>query len=343
MSEDILTKIAQDPRNDEREFIYDDFISAKKDVEEEEIEEIEDIIEDEENVEKEGISEEDEVVESVAKEVLSFDNSIIDRNEEDRDVKEYQKTGDLKILDKIYRRRKPTLQAWAAKHFYPGLHFSEHDMMSDLSIVLINAVEKYDPERKVAFNTCLYTFLLNRIKYMKNSTHAKKRSSDEYEGPKSGMVLSLDYSYNDKEGADTTLKDILPGNEPDGYQVNSFDDMINNLSSGNEDIKDFLLRISNGETISSILEESKTLTYEIKIDSEIKSTLSSELNAKSVKKIMKMKYPDIGLFNIVEYNIESGKLIVKASFKKTKRSVILSKAIRNFKKNKDQYLAGILS
>lgn len=343
MADTNYSSVSQDPKTDEREFVYDDFLlDAKAEENDADEDEDEDAVE-KDSVEKDAeFSEEDAEIESVAKEVLSFDNSVIDRAEEDRDVTTYQKTGDLKILDRIYRRRIPTLQAWAAKHFFPGLYLSEQDMASELSIVFIKAVEKYDPARKVAFNTCLYTFLLNRVKNMKNSIHAKKRICEEYEGPRSGMILSLDYSYNDKDGSDVTLRDLIAGNEPDGYEVKSFQDLIDGLSGGNDDIKDFLLRVSNGETVSSLIEEAKNGDISIKIDDEIKSIIEKNSSVKGAKRILKAKGLGAGVSSVVGMSVVGDSVVLSVTFKKTKKSTLLSKVIRNYKKNKKQYIDGIM-
>jgi len=62
----------------------------------------------------------------------------IDRYQEDSAVEQFQKTGDLKILEEVYRARIPTIRSWANKHYYPGLTFSVEDLFEDLSHMFIH-------------------------------------------------------------------------------------------------------------------------------------------------------------------------------------------------------------
>ena len=90
----------------------------------------------------------------------------IDREEENAAVEAFQKSGDMSILEDVYIKRIPTLKVWAVKNYYPGLELTIDDFMEELSIVFVKAANKYNPE-KGSFNTCLYTFLTNRIKNIK--------------------------------------------------------------------------------------------------------------------------------------------------------------------------------
>lgn len=181
---------------------------------------------------------------------------VIDRDQENKDVAEFQKTGNKDLLEKVYLARIPTIKFWAKKHYYPGLTLSEDDLFGELSIVFVKATKHYKIT-KGSFNTCLYTFFLNRLKNIKSSIHAKKRVSEEYNGPASAMVLSIDYEYVDKSGAEVSLKDVIPSKDPNPYTLKSYDDILDLMSNGDVLVKNFLNKVGQGESISTLLKEVK--------------------------------------------------------------------------------------
>ena len=263
---------------------------------------------------------------------------VIDRAQEDKDVALFQKTGDMRLLEKIYNNRIPTLKVWATKHYYPGLAISQDDLFEELSVVFVKAAQKFQKGRG-NFNTCLFTFLLNRIKNLKNGMHAKKRVSETYEGPRSGMVLSLDFAYNDKDGSDITLKDVIPDPEFDPKKM-LIDDTVEVLSNGNEVLKDFLYKVSHGESVSNLLKEAKQKegTFTIKPASAKKIKGGGKRAIKEFLKENKLFDQD---FDVVEYKLTDLELSFRVQLRKTKEYELLSKAIRHFKKNKKQYISKI--
>lgn len=263
---------------------------------------------------------------------------VIDRNQEDKDVAEFQKTGNMQLLEKIYNNRIPTLKVWATKHFYPGLAMSQDDLFEELSVVFVKAAQKFDKARG-NFNTCLFNFLLNRIKNMKNGMHAKKRVSETYEGPRSGMILSLDFPYNDKDGADITLKDVIPDPEFDGKK-SQIDDTIDVLSGGDDVIKDFLYKVSHGESVSNLLKEAKQKAGTFKVNNNAIKKIKLG-GKKAIKELLKNNKVFDQEFDVVEYGINDSELNFKVQLRKTKEFELISKAIRNFKKNKKQYISKI--
>lgn len=263
---------------------------------------------------------------------------VIDRNQEDKDVVEFQKTGDMRLLEKLYNNRIPTLKVWATKHYYPGLAISQDDLFEELSVVFVKAAQKFDKSRG-NFNTCLFNFLLNRIKNMKNGMHAKKRVSETYDGPRSGMVLSLDYTYNDKDGSDITLKDVIPDPEYDAKKM-PIDDTVEVLSGGNSVLRDFLHKVSNGESVSNLLKEAKQKEGTFKLN-QVSISKIKTASKKAIKEFLKDNNIFDQEFEVVEYQLNGTELSFKVQLRKTKEYDIISKAIRNFKKNKHQYIAKI--
>jgi hypothetical protein len=264
----------------------------------------------------------------------------IDRYQEDAAVEEFQKTGDLKILEEVYKARIPTIRSWANKHYYPGLTFSVDDLFSDFSVVFVKAAEKYNRSRG-AFNTCLFTFLLNRLKNIKNSKHAKKRLSEEYSGPAVGMILSLDYSYNTSDGSEVTLKDVIPSDNPtetDYVLTNTYmDETLNVLSNNDENFKQFLSKIGDGNSLVSLIREYKTRQGTIKLSSDDAKRFSSRKCNRLVTDLIKDKISDD--FKLLGYKIEgTSHLRYEVELKRTEETDKFMKSLREIRKNKESYM-----
>lgn len=269
------------------------------------------------------------------------DTIVIDRDEEDRDILLFQKTGDMKILEKVYKNRIPTLHSWANKNFYPGLMASVEDLFAELSIVFIKAAEKYDVKRG-NFNTCLWNFLLNRIKNIKSSKHAKKRVSGDYNGPLNGMILSLDYSYNDKDGSALTLKDVIPSeaSAEDNFVLKEtiFDETVTALSTDNPQFKEFLLKVSEGGSLASLMKEYKTRKGQITLNHSQAKKLAHRKSKKFIAAIIREQNNIKGDFNLSDYTLEGSALNYEIELKKTTETDNILKTIRELRKNKDVYL-----
>lgn len=268
-----------------------------------------------------------------------LDTVVIDRDKEDADVEHFQKTGDLQVLEDVYKQRIPTLRFWANKHYYPGLTFSVEDLFEDLSVVFVKAAEKYIRSRG-AFNTCLYTFLDNRLKNIKNSRHAKKRLPDEYVGPAIGMILSLDYSYNATDGSEVTLKDVIPSSDSqdNDYILNDtyFDETLNVLSKDNEQFKEFLKKIGEGNSLVALMKEYKTRQGTLKITQEQASRFGNRKCTKLVSDLIKEHVNDD--FKLLGYEIEgTNRLKYEVELNKTKETDKFMKSLREIRKNKDFY------
>lgn len=260
---------------------------------------------------------------------------VIDRVQEDKDILEFQKTGDMRLLEKLYNNRIPTLKVWATKHYYPGLTMSQDDLFEELSIVFVKAARRFQKGR-ANFNTCLFSFLQNRIKNIKNGVHAKKRMPEHYEGPRSGMILSLDYPCGGDGNSDITLKDIIPDPNFNPKKIN-LDDTVSALSDGDEVIKEFLYKVSNGESISNILVEAKQEEGVFMMPHSTAAKMKSA-NKKAVKDFLGESKEFGKEFELIEYKLDGCGLHYKVQFRKTEKYETISKAIRNFKRNKQQYL-----
>lgn len=270
----------------------------------------------------------------------------IDRKEENSLVREYQNTGDLDILQRVYLNRIPTLKVWAIKYFYPGISTSIDDFMGELTIVFMNAAEKYN-HKKGSFNTCLYTFLSNRIKNMKNATHAKKRRPKNHIGCVSDILISMDQKYFSESDSDnSTVHDFLSSTKnkdsEDFQKKIKFNDTISLLSSGDPVLKNAFTRIGNGETISSIIRDMKKKSGSIKINNkEIEFLNKNDLN--SIKKII-LKNININNsdFKIIDYNlVDNSFLEYLIEFKSTEEIRHLRRRIKEIQFNRDEVLDSI--
>ena len=263
----------------------------------------------------------------------------IDRKLENRDVDLYQKTHDVDILERVFKNRIPTLKFWAKKHYFPGLAPSIEDFYGELVIVFVKAIEGYSIERG-AFNTCLYTFLLNRIKNIKSGKYTKKRRPDSYDGPISGIMLSLNMNYDEKGGKTITLEEKIENEDSQDYKKNMdsiyFDESLKILSNGDETLTDMLKKIGNGQSINSVLKEYKTKNGEIHVDQEtaimIKDKRRRSILSKKIEEMHK-----INNFKLMDYCIEGTRVKYVIEFSKTKESLMLSKTLRHIRKNKNTY------
>jgi len=265
----------------------------------------------------------------------------VDRKEENRLVDEFQKSGDVEILEDVYIRRIPTLANWALRFYYPGLEISIDDFMEELSIVFIKAANKYKIE-KGSFNTCLYTYLTNRIKNMKNSTHAKKRRPENYDGPISGILLSLDHSYSNGGDGEKTLKDFLDAKEGRYHKralsETHFKDTVNVLSSGNDILKEVFVRLGEGSTLSSILKGYKTVKGSINLTKDEINGLDNS----SLKDILIVQKKIEGSnFVITNFNLVDLKASYTLEFDDTEETKLIKKSIKKIRTNKDEYISKI--
>lgn len=264
---------------------------------------------------------------------------IIDRKVENEDVATYQRTKDEEVLTRIFKNRIPTLKYWAVQHYFPGLALSIEDFYGELVIVFVKALEHYKYGRG-SFNTCLYTFLLNRIKNIKAGKYAKKRLPEFYEGTLSGIMLSLDYAV-EEGGKSITLQDKLESEESVDFQHNQnevhFNESVNILSEGNVKLKEIFFKLGRGSSVSSLLKECKTKHGEIELDNELCNEYEKTKCKSIIVNKIKEKY-QTDKFKLLDYRVECNILSYQIEMKKTQESELLTKTIKNLKDNKERYM-----
>jgi len=113
----------------------------------------------------------------------------IDRDKEDASVLQFQKTGNVKILEEVYLGRVQTLKIWASRYYYLACahnkHLGSEEMFSELIQVFLKAVNGYKKKRKsdingkstwlsTPFNTYLWYSLTNYVRNLKSGARAKR-------------------------------------------------------------------------------------------------------------------------------------------------------------------------
>lgn len=269
----------------------------------------------------------------------------IDRDEEDRDVTTFQKTGDITVFERVYENRIPTLQIWARRYYY--LMGNVDDMFGEFSLYFTKAVKKYDHNRG-AFNTCLYTFLINCVRNIMNGKRAKKRKPINADpNSMNNHILSLDYGYNDKDGSGNTLKDIISDTVSDGTNISdsiNLEDTIGILSKKDPKIQAFLRKLSGGDTLASIIKSIKTKKGKIKISVHEAKKINKAKKRKNIVIEFIKDRTDIGddKFSLLNYHIETNSdLHYTVEMKKTQESDLIMKALRKIRKDKDLFLTKI--
>jgi hypothetical protein len=282
----------------------------------------------------------------------------IDRGAENKKVMKFQKTGDINLLGEIYLTRLQTIQIWARKHAY--LSHSAEDMEREFTCALINACHGYDGSKKEVtlksgktvsqvrqFNTYLYRSLLNRIRNIVSYKKAKKRRPVGMEDSICDVLLSLDYNYNNKDGSDSTLKDIVSesifANEEDVVDKIAIDEVLNLLSKDDPPyVKDFFKKVSNGNSIASALRDQKTFSGRIKLNKGKAEQLDQKRRCNRIaSQVIAEKAKIESDFDLQGYYIDKSYLYYTIEMKKTEESDYIVKKLRKLKKNRDYYIRKI--
>jgi len=252
----------------------------------------------------------------------------VDRNKENNNVAEYQRTGNINILTEIYKNRIPTLNYLAKKYYYLG--DSKDDLYGDLSLKLLKAIDGYKIG-KGSFNTFFYSSCLYYIRNLHTGKLAKKRTPID---PKhnNNFILSLDYNYC-QDGEENNLKNKI-SDESLLHHHNiteplHIEDTLSILSGSNICLKSFLRKIAHGETIASGLKYLKIKNGSIKIDKH----QTRLCNKKQVSKYIR-SYIVKDNFSLINYKITGDQLSYTIEMNKTAETNMLIRAIKKIKKNK---------
>jgi len=278
----------------------------------------------------------------------------IDRDKEDTNILQFQKTGDTRILEEVYLNRVQTLEIWASRYYY--LAGSSEDMFSELIQVFLKAVNGYKKKRKrktsingkltnlsTPFNTYLWYSLTNHVLNLKSGARAKKRRSIGYDGPLNNMILSLDFQYKDGDGSDRTLKDAISNDLSMAIHCDNesihMKEILKIMSNGDPRIHKFLTKLSGGYSLAAAIQDCKTVSGKILLDvnqankfggaKKYNSTVSNIIAERR-----KIKEP----FKVVNYYVNKRYLYYSIELKKTEEADYVMKIVRLLKKNKDKYI-----
>jgi DNA-directed RNA polymerase specialized sigma24 family protein len=268
----------------------------------------------------------------------------VDRKQENKDIVEYQKTGDRELFEKIYKIRVPTLQNWARKYRY--LMDSQEDLFSEFNICFTRAVATYK-KGKGSFNTWLFSLLQNYVRNLQTSRRAKKRL------PK-GMnpdaickfIFSLDYYYGKDDDSENTLKDVLANKyNSEDKAINNiiYEETVSKMSNNNPVVKGFLHKLSFGNTVTSLLKQYRTKTGNINIDKDIFKDIDSASEKDIVSEIIRKNNDNDSDFMIVDYDISHkdshNNLKYTIEMKKTKETDMVIKALRRIKRDRESLIS----
>jgi len=215
----------------------------------------------------------------------------IDRDEENQDVKEYIKTGNQIIFNRIYHRRKPTIEYLAKKYYW-----LTEDAASEIRIVLVRTVNSYGKNgKKTDFNTFFYSSVKNHFSNLAKKRYRKKRTTIDGLDPLNRMI-QLDSCVGDDESS-SSFHELISNDDEAFREDMNFKDLLAKISKGNK-------------YIASVLSEIRDMTRrEISNDKELIFSflfpvISGEI---SIDIATAIGIPE-DVYNIVSVSIESDKI-----------------------------------
>lgn len=192
----------------------------------------------------------------------------LDRATENIMVLEYQETLNEELFSIILENRMPTLNYWTHLKYNNNMTIdTPEDFVEDCKIVLLKAIKTYKEDKKIDFNTWLYTLLLNRLKNLYQKSSCKKRTSNSYIGSRSTTNISLQSPVEGTDGTIGTLQDKLATKticgESDHVQALSGDRRVQDIArlietdiqdnyKGAPRISEIIIGLVNGYTAEDI-------------------------------------------------------------------------------------------
>ena len=180
----------------------------------------------------------------------------IDRDQEDKEVLEYQQKNNTTLLESIMNRRLPTLAILAQKYYKPILNMSLNDLYAELKIPTFHAIKIFKSGKK-HFNTLLYYCIHNYCRNLVIAACAQHRCTREYEDFRTQMTISLEQLESDIELGELKYPDTLMDktNVMDNVESNLFVRDIITLFKDDPVKIDIIIKIANGWAITQIAKE----------------------------------------------------------------------------------------
>lgn len=276
----------------------------------------------------------------------------IDREKEDKAVLAFQKTGDLKGMEEVYLNRVQTLEIWASRYHY--LAGGSEDMYSELIQVFMKAVNGYKKKRKcevngktvwkkTPFNTYLWYSIANYVRNLKSGKRAKKRRAIGYDGPLSSMILSLDFQYKDREGSETSLKDVISEDLSMAIHHNDepihLKEMLKVMSDDDPVVYKFLTKLCDGYSLAAAVKDCKTVSGRVRLNkAQVKKFGTSRRYNRMVSNLISDRHNIKDSFKLIGYSVNKSYLHYSIEMKKTAEADAVMKTVRQLKKNKEYYM-----
>jgi RNA polymerase sigma factor (sigma-70 family) len=135
------------------------------------------------------------------------------------------KEGYARVLERI----DPLLCKWSARTYMPGYTFE--DIKQELSMIIIEGVNAFDPEKKVKLSTFLHTHLRNKliskiksVNKLSNDACSLRNLDDTEDGPSEKMK----YRKSREELAFSSMVKIDPGS---GEEYSEFQNTLSNADA----------------------------------------------------------------------------------------------------------------
>lgn len=261
----------------------------------------------------------------------------IDKRQENMLVRQFQTTGDIKLLETLYKMREPTLRVWAKKSFYIG--DSEDDVFSELTQVWRRCIKKYEitPEvrplrtkkggfildengnrkttlRTTPFNTYLFTAIRNHISNVNKKRYSRKRLDHEGK-PIDRNMVPLDMSIDEESGR--SIHDTVAA---DGHHVSSAintQSIIATVSDGDQEVARVLMIFAANPKMKHISTACNLKEGVIKITAK-EAHLAKKMAGKDIRKWVLEKVSETTSYRnakLVEYELDGRSLKYEVTVK----------------------------
>ena len=121
------------------------------------------------------------------------------------------------------------------------------------------------------------------------------------------------------------------------HKDNNLTEAVKLLSKGNSVIQEFLVKLSEGNSVAALLKEYRTKRGTLQINKAQANRISKRLCNGIVKKIIENKIPEKN-FTVIDYKVEQDKLKYSIELKKTEESDQILRSLRELKRNKSFYM-----
>ena len=149
-----------------------------------------------------------------------------------------------------------------------------------------------------------------------------------------------------EDDGEKTLKDIIKThgdfNGVSPIEKMSLDDTLDLLANGDEILKDFFQKLSNGGSMASLIKEYKTKNGKLRVSSAQAKRLRTRRGTKIVSDLIRHRKKLDEDFKLVDYIMEGNTVNYTIEMKKTKETDLILRSIRQLRNNKEVMLSKII-